>query len=605
MTITNSGAEGDALAEAAQLRARLVALTGGAERLLAAVRTGSVREAICDLARQVSDADALAIWTLDPAVGEWRIVHSLGLSESFRAQVLKGTTVASAAPLVADDLETSPALAHRRSQYIAEGIRSLVSVPLPVHGERGATLVLYHRSARRISESELQVAVALGHLAAATMGHAESFEEERRLRSEAQRQAARLAFLADSSTLFTSLDYETTLRQVAQMSVPVLCDWCAVDILSDGRLQRLATAHVDPEKVKLADEFHARYPPDLSADGGVAQVLRTGEPVVYAELTDDMIASGARDAEHLAILRSLSVKSVIMAPLNARGRTLGLITWVSSTPGRYFSDSDVALLMDLSGRAAMAIDNARLYEAAQQANQVKDEFLAVVSHELRTPLNTILGWSTMLLSAEHSGPTLRKGLETIERNARTQAQLVDDLLNFARLGSRPSEVVRELIDVCATVSALIVESRPATERLGLALETSIPEEPYMIEGDPQRVRQIVSNLVSNALKFTDRGGRVHVAVNATPRAVQITVSDSGIGITPAFLPRVFERFQQADPSSTRRHGGLGLGLAIAREFAERMDGSISARSEGLGKGSTFVVTFPRAQPQTDAAAQAR
>ncbi|MEN3340309.1 MAG: hypothetical protein V7647_3985 [Acidobacteriota bacterium] len=594
MTIIDPNAPGaGTLAESAQLRARLVALTSGADKLLAAVRTGAVRSAICDLAQQVSDADALAIWALNPALGEWRIVHSVGLSDAFAGQMLKGTTLPFAAPLVADDLEVAPTLEHRRPEYRAEGIRSLVSVPLPVHGNRGATLVLYYRTPHQVSEGELQVAIALGHLAAATMGHAESFEEERRLRNEAQRQAARLAFLADSSSLFTSLDYETTLRQVAQMSVPLLSDWCAVDILTDGNLQRLATAHVDPAKVEFAEQFLARYPPNLSEDTGLGHVLRTGEPLLIAEVTDEMIAAGARDAEHLASLHALSLQSVIMAPLNARGRTLGAITWVSSTPGRNFSETDLSLLMDLSGRAALAIDNSQLYEAAQRANRVKDEFLAVVSHELRTPLNTILGWSTMLLSGDYGAVMLRKALQTIERNARTQAQLVDDLLNFARLGSGRIELAREPVDVCGTVAALAIELRPEAERLHIALEVDIPAGPYMVEGDPQRVQQIVSNLVSNALKFTDAGGRVQLKVEPAAHSVDVIVSDTGIGISPALIPRVFDRFLQGDPSSTRRHGGLGLGLAIAKEFTERMGGTISARSDGPGTGATFVVTFPR------------
>src|SRR4051812_24892879 len=200
--------------DAARLRARLLALTSGAEALLGAVQTGTVRSAVCDLARQVSDADAFAIWSLNAPLGEWRIVHSVGLSTDFAGQVLKGTTVPFSTPLVANDLDNTPGIEHRLAEYRAEGIRGFVSVPLPIRGERTATLVLYHRTAHQIAESEVQVAIALGHLAAAAMGHAESFEEERRLRTEAQRQAVRLAFLADSALLFSSLDYETTLRQV-------------------------------------------------------------------------------------------------------------------------------------------------------------------------------------------------------------------------------------------------------------------------------------------------------------------------------------------------------------------------------------------------------
>jgi signal transduction histidine kinase len=580
-----------------RLRERLFALTTGADALLGAVHTGSVPSAICALARKVSDADAFAIWALDPAAGEWRILHSVGLSETFTAQVLKGTTVAFTDPLVADDIEQIPSLEHRREKYRAEGIVALVTVPLPIRGQRSATLVFYHRTKRRTSDSELQVAMALGHLAAATLGHAESFEEERRLRDEAERQAARLSFLAESSSLLTSLDYETTLRQVAQLSVPILADWCAVDILQpDGQLRRLATAHVDPAKVKMAEELLAKYPPNLAQDAGLGAVLRTGEPLLVAELPNELIASGARDQGHLAILRALSLHSIMIAPLKARGRTLGAITWVSSTPGHRFSDRDLDLLMDLSGQAALAIDNARLYAEAQRANQVKDEFLAVVSHELRTPLNTILGWSTMLLHTDHPPVVLRRALETIERNARTQAQLVDDLLSFARLGKGQIELEQTMFDVREMVSALVAESRPAAERLSLWPTVTLPGEPCMIEADPQRVRQIVSNLLSNALKFTDANGRVEISVRPTPRDIEIVVSDSGIGISPSLLPHVFDRFRQGDASTTRRYGGLGLGLAIARELTERLGGTISVHSDGFGKGSTFVVSFPRVAP---------
>jgi signal transduction histidine kinase len=579
--------------EMQRLRARLVALTSGAEALLAAVQTGSVRAAICDLAREVSSADAFAIWALDTARGEWRIVYSVGLSDRFTAPSLPGAAVPDADPLVADDLERMPLLEHRRAEYAREGIRSLVSVPLPVRGQRCATLVFYYRSPHTTSDTELQVVVALGHLAAAALGHAESFQEERRLRAEAERQAGRLAFLADASSLFSSLDYEATLRQVAQLAVPAMSDWCAVDVLQpDGQLQRLATAHVNPEKIKLAEELHARYPPDLTSDAGLGRVLRTGTPFLFADISDALIAASARDPEHLALLRALTITSAMMAPLNARGRTLGAITWVSSTPDRHFTDADLALLLDVARRAALAIDNARLYAEAQQANRVKDEFLAVVSHELRTPLNTILGWSTMLLSSDYPPGVARKALETIERNARAQGQLVDDLLNFSRLATDHIELERRPFDVRPPVAALVAEARPAAEQRGVTLTATLPDHTCTIHADPDRVRQIVSNLLSNGLKFTEAGGRVEVSVRMADDQVEIAVADTGIGIPPEFLPHVFERFRQADPSTTRNHGGLGLGLAIVREFTERLGGTVEAVSPGTGLGSTFVVRFP-------------
>jgi signal transduction histidine kinase len=576
-----------------RLRARLVALTSGAEALLAAVETGSVRGAICELAHNVSSADASAIWVLDTAHGEWRVVYSVGLSEQFSKQRISGTVVPFAEPLVADDLDAVPMLEHRRADYHAEGIRALVSVPLPIRGVRCATLVFYFRSTHSTSQTELQVAVALGHLAAATLGHAESFIEERRLRDQAERQSARLSFLADASSLFTSLDYEATLRRVAQLAVPTMSDWCAVDVLQpDGSLERLATAHVDPEKIKLAEQLLSRYPPDLSINEGIGGVLRTGTPLLVSDIPEALITAAARDAEHLTLLRSLSIKSAMIAPLNVGSRTLGAITWVSSTPGRLFGGDDLTLLMDVARRAALAIDNARLYAEAQRAISVKDEFLAVVSHELRTPLNTILGWSTMLLARQHPPEITRKALETIERNARAQGQLVDDLLNFSRLGTGEIQIERSTFDVRPAVAALVAEARPIAERRRLTLTVSMPDTPLLIHADQNRVRQIISNLLSNGVKFTEDGGTVDVVARAAREHVEIAVTDTGIGIRPEFLPHVFERFRQGDPSTTRSHGGLGLGLAIAREFSELQGGTVEAASAGPGQGSSFVVRFP-------------
>ena len=577
------------------LHERLAALTSGAEAMLAAVEASAVRDAICDLARRISPADAIGIWTLDAERGEWRVACQIGLGDPFTGQVLSGGTVPFDEPLIADDLDSTPLLEERRQAYRAEGIQGLISVPLPILGERRATLVFYYRTPHRTSEAERQIVIALGHLAAAALGRAEAFEEQRRLHAEAQRQSARLAFLAEASSIFGSLDYQTTLRQVAQLAVPRVADWCAVDVLNpEGTaVERLAIAHADPDKVRLAEALQERYPTDLDSDRGVALVLRTGAPTLFAEVTDDMVLAWARDAAQLALLRSLSLQSLIIAPLNARGRTLGAITWVHSTPGRRFSEEDLALLMDVARRAALAIDNARLYAEAQRANHMKDEFLAVLSHELRTPLNTILGWSKILLGGDTTEATTRKGLEAIERNARGQGQLVDDLLNFARLGTGQIGLERERFDIRDTIADLGAETRPAAAQRGITMTVTMPDTPCEVDADPQRVRQVVSNLLSNAMKFTGAGGTIAVTVHGGA-GIEVSVTDSGAGIDPAFLPHVFERFRQGDPSTTRSHGGLGLGLAIVREFTELQGGSVEARSDGIGRGSTFTIRFPRA-----------
>ena len=582
----------DALAEHRDLRGRLVALTDGAEAVLTAATLQDVRAAVCDLAARVLPADAYALWALDPARPVWRVVYSRWLSDRFVAQELAGAEVPFSEPLVADRLDDE-IIAHRANAYRDEGIRSLVSVPLPIDGVRRATLVVYYREPHTTSPSELQVAIALGQLTAAALGNAEARERQEQMRAEAERHSTRMAFLAEASTLLGSLDYEASFRRLAELAVPSLGDWCAIDVEREGLLVRVAIAHPDPRMIETARELHERYPVNMHAPRGAPKVLRTGQSEIYPDVTDEILAATARDPEHLGRLRALAIRSVLLAPLTARGRTLGVLTLVSSAPDRRYGPGDLAFVEEVARRAAIALDNARLYEEAQRGNRAKDEFLALLSHELRTPLNAIMGWAQLLTDADRGDAARARGLEVIQRNARLQADLVDGLLDVTRVATGGLPLAREPIEIGEAVAASVEAMRPLAEDRGVTVQLTVAGR-CRVSADPNRLQQVFSNLLSNALKFSEKGGTIDVRVSRAPRAAEVAFTDTGAGIAPEFLPHVFERFRQGDSSTTRRHGGLGLGLWLVRELVRVHGGTVTAASEGPGRGSTFTVRLPEA-----------
>jgi PAS domain S-box-containing protein len=244
-------------------------------------------------------------------------------------------------------------------------------------------------------------------------------------------------------------------------------------------------------------------------------------------------------------------------------------------------------------REAMLAENARLFEEAQEANKLKDEFLATLSHELRTPLNAILGWTVLLKGSRLDAASEQRALETIERNARAQAELISDILDVSRIVAGKLSLNPADLDVGPVVEQVVDALRPAATEQQIDLRVAPRASCALVHADPARLQQVVWNLVSNAVKFSARGGRIEVTTTATDDAVLIAVRDEGIGITPEFLPHVFDRFRQADGSSTRAHAGIGLGLAIAKDLVEMHDGTIVAESPGRNRGSTFTVRLPR------------
>jgi PAS domain S-box-containing protein len=396
-----------------------------------------------------------------------------------------------------------------------------------------------------------------------------------------------------TDVLGSSLRYEETLRNLAKLCVPELGDWCAVDIARDGEdYERLAVEHKDPAKKQYIYEVDRRYrvAPELDP---IVHVLATGQPQLLESVPDELLASVARDAEHLAIARSLAIRSWIIAPMIARGRTLGAITLVvTAESDRAYSKDDLPIIEELARRAAIAIDNARLFSDAEAANRAKDEFLTTLSHELRTPLTSIVGWASMLHMGKIDEETTRLAIETILRSAKSQAELIDDLLDLSRVVSGKLDLQITSVDLVQVAEEVVVAARPAAEAKQIALRFTSSRAVVLVRGDERRLRQVIWNLASNAVKFTDRGGTIDVRVSVRDRVARLDVSDTGRGIEPAFLPHVWERFRQADSSSSRQFGGLGLGLAVARHLVELHGGNVRASSDGLGKGSTFSIELP-------------
>ncbi|HYG08473.1 MAG TPA: HAMP domain-containing sensor histidine kinase, partial [Pyrinomonadaceae bacterium] len=396
--------------------------------------------------------------------------------------------------------------------------------------------------------------------------------------TERKQREAKQRFLVEASALLAaSLDYETTLQSVARLSVPFLADLCIVYVVDDGdAIRPIAVAHTDAEKIELVWELerHDSRRPDAAT--GVRKAIRTGQSELYREISSSADAATADDAKRFRIARGLGLESAMIVPLVARGRTLGAITFAASAPGRHYGLSDLALAEDLAQRAAFAVDNARLYREAQEANRLKDEFLAMLSHELRTPLTAILGWTNLLRSVRFDQATAERALETIERNARSQKQLIDDLLDASRIITGKLRLEMKPTELKTVVESACEAVRPAAQAKGIEICLALDGAASLVAGDAERLQQVVWNLLSNAVKFTPEGGRVEVRLSRAERQARISVTDTGEGIKTEFLPFVFDRFRQADQTTTRAHGGLGLGLAIVRHLTELHGGTVAA-----------------------------
>jgi PAS domain S-box-containing protein len=421
----------------------------------------------------------------------------------------------------------------------------------------------------------------------------EQFIRAEAAREEAESAERRAAFLAEAGTMLSAtLDYERTLVNISRLAIPTFADWCFVYLALEGHeISSALIAHVDPEKEYLAQQVEIR-PEDLSSDTlPVVRVFQTGTPELFNDISEEELRNTVGDDEKFEALRQLGLRSAVVVPIPGRHSVLGVIGFASPKVDRYTS-TELIFAQDLARRISLALENARLYREAQEANRAKDEFLAILSHELRTPLNAILGWTQILRSKRLDEVTTGRAFEAIERNAKAQAELIEDMLDVSRIITGRLRLEFQAVNLPESIEAALDSVRPTAEAKGVRLECDLELERGTISGDHHRLQQIVWNLLSNAVKFTPPSGLVRIKLEYTASEAKLTVSDTGKGISPSFLPFVFDRFRQAETMVSRTASGLGLGLSIARHLVELHGGMIEASSEGEGRGATFTVTFP-------------
>ncbi len=413
----------------------------------------------------------------------------------------------------------------------------------------------------------------------------------------------RLRFLADASILLaSSLDLKATLQQLAEQVVPRFADWCTIAVLDeDGRMRRVAGHHRDPSKAPAMKAYLAGFPPDLHRTSPMTSSVGAGVSFFAPKLTEEMVVAHAQDPAHLAILRELGLTATIVAPLLVRGQSVGAISLCMSG-SQTFDELDHQLARELGGLIGLAVDNARRLDAerrarerAERAEAAKDEFLAMLGHELRNPLAPIVS-ALDLMKLRNAAPTRELGV--IERQTKHLVRLVDDLLDVSRiarglltLDKKPVETV-DVVQHAVEMTESLISARQ--QKLTLAVPPGL-----VLDADPERIAQVLTNLLTNATKYTPIEGAIELAARADGDMIVITVRDSGAGIAPEMLPKIFDMFVQQRQSIDRAGGGLGLGLTIVKSIVEAHGGRIEARSAGTGRGSEFELRLPASRAKAE------
>jgi signal transduction histidine kinase len=463
---------------------------------------------------------------------------------------------------------------------------ALACLPLLVGEEAIGVLAFTLRDKNALApEERVFMTVAAGHCAQ-SLHRAQIFEAERRASAE----KALLYELVDAAGRAHTLE-EVYEHALSALERALDVQRSSILLFDADRVIRFKAWHGLSDAYRAAVEGHSPWSPDT----------RDAAPIVVANVQDDPELAG-----YLDVFRSEGIVALTFLPLVHQQRLLGKLT-IYASQARPFTSAELAMARSVATQVAQAVarkmtevEVARLFEEAEtaraqaeDASRMKDEFLAVVSHELRTPMSAILGWSHILKTERRNEPaTLSKGLDVIERNARAQTKIIEDILDVSRIITGKLVIEPVAVSLAAVISDAIDVVRPSAAAKEIQLSLVAPDDLFGIIGDPGRLRQIVWNLLSNAVKFTPRGGQVQVTLARDEGSVSIAVRDTGKGIAPSFLPHVFERFRQADSSTTRLQGGLGLGLAIVRHLVELHGGHVRAASEGTDRGATFTVTLP-------------
>jgi PAS domain S-box-containing protein len=405
----------------------------------------------------------------------------------------------------------------------------------------------------------------------------------------------RLTFLSASSALLgESLDYSETLTRVAQLVVPALADWCAVDVVEDiDQIHRVAFSHADPEALAALDEIHRRWPQDPARPSPMRTVIQTGELLHIPEATPDLLADIARNEDHLQLLDQLQLREAVIVPLIGRGRVLGALSVGNGPAGPPFAPDEISLFGELGRRAGSAIDAAKLVSESNEAMRQRDEFLAIASHDMRTPLAAVRGYAQLALRHLGKEPAdaavLERWLTDIDESAGRLTGLVSELMDVSLLrGGREVPLQLKPTDLVALVNERVREhASSADERHAFNVKADVTQ--IIGNWDASRLARVLDNLLGNAVKYSPDGGSIDVTVSSDGKQGRVAVTDHGIGIASSDIGRIFTPMFRG--TNTGSVAGTGLGLAGSRTLLELMGGRITVQSR-LGQGSTFRIWLP-------------
>ncbi len=413
--------------------------------------------------------------------------------------------------------------------------------------------------------------------------------------TERKRSESALVFMAEASTVLAeTLDYETTFQSITRLAVSYLADVCVIDVIeADGTIRRVAESHNDQVKQELVDRLSEESITNVRWPHPVIEVVEAGRSFVSSKIANDELPASVQDDAYQKLLVELSAASYMAVPLTLRGETLGIVSFISTDENRLYSQSDVAIAEELARRAAVAIENARLYQEAQQALQLRDQFLSIAAHELKTPLTALLGNTQLIqrrIARTHTFTERdQRVLQVINQQSQRLSRMVEALLDISRIRGGTLSIERTSVDLSALAERLVDEVQPSLERH--SIEIHIPNSPVMVTGDALRLEQVFQNIIQNAIKYTPQGGKIALEITREGDQACVAVTDPGIGIPSKALPNLFRQFYRAGNAQSHHIAGMGLGLYVVREIVALHDGRVEVESTE-GEGSTFLVYLP-------------
>ena len=547
------------------------------ERRASERRLRQIQSVVAALSQSVTSSDVaqVAMRELYDLVGaQVGLVHLLGADGALDLFASRGVATNDALP------ETALAASNRQPVFTD----TVFALPLRFEQRTLAVMSFRFELPRDFGDADREFLLGLADQFGQALERARLFEMEQRGRE-------RLAFLAEASELLaSSLDYEATLSHLLQLALPALGDFGFLDVVEHGGVvRRLARAHEDPERQAVLDATtwaKQTGEPNLCA-------LSSGRPALHAHIDEHWLSA----APQSDVLRKLAFRSMITVPLCARGQAIGALTLFFAGSGRRHDTSDLKLAEELARRAAAAIENARLMgelrEAItrrEEADRKKDEFLAMLGHELRNPLAPIM--TAVELMKLRGGFRAERERQVIERQARHLVRLVDDLLDVSRITRGKVQLRREAAEMSLVVAKGIEIASPLLEQRRHQLTVAVPAEGLVAHVDVDRMAQVLANLLTNAAKYTPSGGHIRVSAAQEGESIVVRIRDNGMGIAKEMLGRMFDLFVQGQRTIDRSEGGLGIGLMLVRSLTELHGGTVSAHSEGHGRGSEFAVRLP-------------